>query len=324
MSVDVYQIGSTENGALDLACQRALPYLAAARAAGTRDVYRRAWQRWAKWCATMHAAPLQATPQTVAAYLAELAREGKSVASIKGALAAIVHVHRAEGDGTLGQQPAITSVMAGITRRSSRPIKRAAALKLDDLRTILADIDGHDLRALRDRALLLIGFFAALRRSELVALDVRCRAVGGQGSGRSSVDIQPEGLLVYLSGTKASAMTQTVAIPRRDDALCATRALETYMAAAGISYGALFRPVSKSGRLLARRLEATGVRHILAQRAAGEGFSPHSLRAGFITSAAEAAVPEHVIQRTSRHKSIEALRCYIRAGDPFNCAARHF
>ena len=147
--------------------------------------------------------------------------------------------------------------------RSSRPISRAAALEFEDLRAIIARIDGEDVRALRDRALLLVAFFGALRRSELVALDVAVNNVRG----RSSVEVRPEGLLVHLTGTKASAATQTVAIPRRADELCATAALERYLAAAGITNGPLFRAVSKAGRPLERRLEASSVRHILKQRA---------------------------------------------------------
>lgn len=205
--------------------------------------------------------------------------------------------------------------MGGIARRSSRPITRAAALELDRLRAIVADIDGNDVRALRDRALLLVGFFAALRRSELVGLDV---------SGRSYVEIRPEGPIVHLTATKASAATQSVCIPRRDDALCATTALERYLAATGIKHGPLFRAVSKAGRLLERRLEAGSVRHILKARAGGLKVSPHSLRSGFITSAAKADVPEHVIQRTSRHKSSDVLRSCIRGADTFtDCAASH-
>ena len=106
---------------------------------------------------------------------------------------------------------------------------------------------------------------------------------------------------------------------------CARRALwsSTWRAPASRT-GALFRAVSRGGRLLERRLDATAVRHILKQREGGRRFSPHSLRAGFITSAAKANVPEHVIQRTSRHKSVEALRGYIRGADTFQeCAARH-
>src|SRR5436190_2313099 len=107
-----YQIDSSENGALSLACQRAQPYVAAARARGTRDVYRRAFARWAAWCAAMHARPVPAAPEAIAAYLAELAVEGKSVASIKGALAAILYTHRAQPHGIETQAPAIVAVMA--------------------------------------------------------------------------------------------------------------------------------------------------------------------------------------------------------------------
>ena len=79
--------------------------------------------------------------------------------------------------------------------------------------------------------------------------------------------------------------------------------------------------MSKSGRLLCRRLDAASVRHILKVRA-GAVYSPHALRSGFITSAAKAGVPEHVIQATSRHKSVDVLRGYIRDADTFaDCAA---
>jgi integrase len=310
-----YQIDSSENGALSLACQKAQPYVAAARAAGTRRLYRSAFKRWAEWCAAMHTSPLPAEAETIAAYLAELARAGKSVATIKGALAAILYVHREQGHAIDSATPAIATVMAGITRRSSRPIRRAPALEIESLRSVIASISGSDLRSLRDRALLLIGFFGALRRSELVALDIK---------GRTFAEILPQGLILHLTATKASAATQSVCIPRRADELCATRAVEEYLATAGISHGPLFPAVSKAGRLLERRLDATSVRHILKARAGDRKLSPHSLRSGFITSAAKRGVPEHVIQATSRHKSADVLRSYIRAGDGFaGCAAHH-
>jgi integrase len=313
--VKPYQIESSENGALAMACQRAQPYVAAARAKGTRRLYARAFARWAHWCAAMHAPSLPAEPESIAAYLAELARDGKSVATIKGALAAILYLHRQQGHRVDSHAPAIAAVMAGITRRASRPIRRAPALELDGLRGVIADIEGEDLRALRDRALLLVGFFGALRRSELVALDIK---------GRTFVETLPQGLILHLTAPKASAATQSVCIPRRTDELCATRAVEQYLARTGIARGPLFRAISKGEKLLERRLDATSVRHILKARAGDRQVSPHSLRAGFITSAAKANVPEHVIQRTSRHKSVEALRGYIRGTDIFaDCAARH-
>ena len=124
-----YQFDSKRNGALSLAWQRAAPYMAAARTRGTREVYARAFRRWARWCEAMHTAPIAAAPEAIAAYLAELAAEGKSVASIKGALAAILHRHRLHCHRIDSQAPAIVTVMAGITRRASRPIKRAPACK---------------------------------------------------------------------------------------------------------------------------------------------------------------------------------------------------
>jgi site-specific recombinase XerD len=146
----------------------------------TRRLYDRAWARWAQWCSVMHASPLPAASEAVAAFLAELASAGKSVATVKGALAAIRFVHREAGHALGRNTRAIAAVMAGIARRSSRPIKRAAALKLDDMRSLVSAIGGEDVRSLRDRALLLVGFFGALRRSELVALDVAGNNVRAQ------------------------------------------------------------------------------------------------------------------------------------------------
>jgi integrase len=232
---------------------------------------------------------------------------------VKGALAAIQFVHREAGHTLSREARAIAAVLAGITRTSSRPIRHAAALELETLRGLIAGINGGDVRALRDRALLLVGFFGALRRSELVSLDVTVGKLGG----RSGLEICAHGLRVHVSASKASAETQTIVIPRRADALCATAAVERYLAAAAITRGPLFRAVSKGGRLLPRRFDAASVRHVLKARSGGSRFSPHSLRAGFITSAAKRSVPEHLIQRVSRHASAEVLRGYIRAGDDF-------
>ncbi|WP_291004278.1 tyrosine-type recombinase/integrase [Hyphomicrobium sp.] len=315
MPAKSYQLETEANGALNLACQRAQPFAAAARAAGTRRVYSGALKRWQAWCAEMHATALPAAPEAVAAYLAELARGGKAVSTITGALAAIKHAHASAGLALDPHSPAIAAVMAGIARCASRPLRRAAALDLETFRTLIARIDGTDVRALRDRALLLIGFFGALRRSELVSLDI---------GGRSRIDITAAGLILHLTDTKGQAATETLAIPRRQDALCAAAALERYLAATQLRRGPLFRAVNKAGRLGARRLDATSVRHILIARVGAPTFSPHSLRAGFITAAAQAGAPEHLIQRVSRHKSVNVLRGYIRAGEPFATSAAHY
>jgi integrase len=311
-----FQFDSNVNGALSMACQKATPYIAAARAHGTRRVYESAWRRWEAWCRLMHTDALPAAPEAIAAYLAELADAGRSLATIKGALASILFFHRQAGHALERRQPAIAAVMGGIARRVSRPIRHAAPLELKELRRVLAGIEGDSLCEVRDRALLLVGFFGALRRSEIAALDV---------TGRSPIEFTDNGLILHLTGTKGSAATQAIAIPRRNDELCAVRAVQSYLELSSITCGPLFRAINKGGRLSSRRLDGASVRHILMERfGRSAGFTPHSLRVGFITSAAEAGAPEHAIQRTSRHKSVEVLRGYIRAGDNFSKGAASY
>lgn len=143
-------------------------------------------------------------------------------------------------------------------------------------------------------------------------------------TGPSPIKIDRNGLVLQLTATKTSSATQTIVIPRRDDELCAASAVADYLVASGLNTGALFRAIHKGGVVSSRRLAASSVRHILKQRVAdAERISPHSLRAGFITSAARAGAPEEAIQRTSRHKSVEVLRSYIRPAEQYatNAAA---
>jgi len=304
--VDAELAELTPNGALDLALQKAQHFADAARADGTRRVYTAALAKWAEWATLHHVAPPDAEPNAVAAYLAALAREGKSLSSINVALSAIQRDCRAHGTVIDRKHPAIADTLRGIARHTATAVDRAAALDLPTLKRLVAALDGNDLRSLRDKALILLGFFGALRRSEIVAVELE---------GRSTFSISERGVVLKLSATKTSLTTEDVAIPRRSDEPCPVAALERYLEVSGITSGPLFRAVSKSGRLLDRGLDASSVRHILAQRLGAVGieptkFSPHSLRAVFITVAENARVPEHIIQRTSRHKSVEVLRSY--------------
>lgn len=302
------------NGALGLAIQKARHFTDAARSEGTQRVYTEALSRWTEWASLHHVAPHGPEPSALAAYLAALAREGKSLSSINVALSAIQRNCRGHGTIIDRKHPLIADTLRGIARRTATAVDRAEALDLPTLKSLISALEGNDLRSLRDRALILLGFFGALRRSEIVALEI---------DGRSTFAITDRGIVLKLSATKASLKTEDVAIPRRSDDLCPVAALECYLAASGITSGSLFCAVSKSGRILERGLEASSVRHILSQRLQGIGvepskFSPHSLRAGFVTAAENAKVPEHLIQRTSRHKSVEVLRSYIRVADAFN------
>lgn len=316
------ELANTEpNGTLNLAIQKAQHFTDAARSDGTQRVYAEAIAKWGEWAELHHTAPNAPTPEAIAAYLAALARDGKSVSSINVALSAVQRACRAHGWVIDRKHRAIADTLRGIARRTAKAVDRAEALDLPTLKRLVTPLAGNDLRSLRDKALVLLGFFGALRRSEIVSLEL---------DGRSTFTITDRGVLLKLSATKASLKTEEVAIPRRNDDFCPVAALERYLATSGITSGPVFRAISKSGRILDRGLDATSVRHILAQRLVAAGvepskFSPHSLRAGFITAAEKANVPEHLIQRTSRHRSVEVLRSYIRVADAFEeNAGRYF
>jgi site-specific recombinase XerD len=164
---------------------------------------------------------------------------------------------------------------------------------------------------LRDRALLLIGFGGALRRSELVALDVAdC--------------VENEiGLLVTIRGSKTDQERAgaTIAIARGDIA-CPVKALRTWLDAGGIDAGSIFRPINKAGTVRASRLTCRSVANIVKAYAGRAGFdartfSGHSLRAGFLTSAAGKGASIFKMMDVSRHKSVDTLRGYVRDAELF-------
>jgi site-specific recombinase XerD len=167
------------------------------------------------------------------------------------------------------------------------------------------------LSGLRDRALLLLGFAGAFRRSELVALDV------------ADIEETQTGLLVTIrrSKTDQEAMGRTIAITRGDVA-CPVKALREWLNAAGIESGALFRPINKSGTVATTRLTCRSVANIVKEYAGRAGFdaaifSAHSLRSGFLTSAAAKGASIFKMMDQSGHKSIDTLRGYVRDAELF-------
>jgi integrase len=314
MALKAFQIETNANGALAMALQKAQVFADAAQAEGTKRVYAGAFRQWQEWCASMHIDPIAGSHEAMAAWIASLAHAGKSTSRINVCLAAVLHAHAQRGRDLDARHPLIRAVTAGIARRASRPIKRARPLEIGHLREIIRAITGQDLRALRDRALLLIAFWAALRRSEAVQLDL---------TGKSPLKITPEGLVLHLTGTKGQPKTQQIFVPRTGDDICPVAAVERYVETASIKEGPLFRAITKVGNLVQRRLDSASVTHILKSRLGTRAaeFSAHTLRAGFITSAARAGVPEHAIARTSRHRSTSALRAYIRPANGFEESA---
>jgi len=293
--------------------EQAAAFARNARSENTRRAYRAAWQDFATWCEERGAVALPATPAVVGLYLTDRATTHK-VASLRLRVAAIRQAHALAGHSIDTGARACREVLAGIVRTlGTAPVKREAAVVEIVRETVRALAQMNGLRPLRDRALLLVGFAAALRRSELVALDW------------ADVAFTAEGMVLTIRRAKTDQDGQgaELGIPfGRASLTCPVATLRAWLEAAGISDGPIFRSVNKAGRV-ADRLSDRAVALIVKAAVAAAGYDPtvysgHSLRSGFCTSAARAGVPEAHIQNQSRHKSLPVLRGYIRRGSLFN------
>lgn len=282
-----------------------------ARAPNTRRAYKADGAHFARWCAAQGLVALPATPETIGLYLA--AHETRlSVATLTRRLSAIAVAHRMAGFALDTRHPDIASVMRGLRNRHGSAQRHAEALTIPRLRQVLACL-GDGLGDRRDRALLLIGTAAALRRSELVALDL------------ADITVQPEGLRLVIRRSKTDQGGEGAVLPvnRTGRPTCPAAAFEAWVAAAGISEGAVFRGVDRHGRL-GGRLSGQAVALIVQRRARAAGldapgsYAGHSMRAGFATSAAQAGMGELRIARQTRHASLGSLKRYVRDGQLFS------
>ncbi|MDF2689740.1 MAG: integrase [Microvirga sp.] len=288
-------------------------YADASRAASTRDLYRRDIARFAAWCRARGLEALPATPAVVATYLASLAEAGLQPPTLTGRMAAIAWAHRQAGHVPPQKRDdaaPLLEVMSGIRRSRTTPVKKARAAEADILARMLDVLPPDSLRATRDRAILAVGMAAALRRSEIVALAVEDLA------------FRPEGLLLRIRASKTDQAGEgaVVAIPH-GRAIRPVELLRAWLEAAGIESGPVFRSFAKSGRVRETAMCDRDVSRLVSRTAAAAGlpagFSGHSLRAGFITSAARQGVTVFRIREVSRHKSMQVLAGYVREAEAF-------
>ena len=281
-------------------------------APATLRAYKADWQHYADWCARTGFAPVPAEPATVGAYLASMAGT-HAPTTIRRRLSAISKMHRFNDLPWNPAHRAIQEPLQGLLRTHGRPVEKAAALTLDIIRQLVATCD-RSACGRRDRALLLIGFAGALRRSELASLRAEDVAVVAGGLR----------LRIRRSQTDKAGQGAEIGLPPGQHAeTCPVRACEAWQAVAKRKAGPLFRPISKGGRIGDAALHPDAIRRILARRAgmAGltlDGFarlSPHGLRAGFITEAYAKGARDEDIMCHSRHRDLRTMRGYVqRAG----------
>ncbi len=275
-------------------------YADRAQAPNTTRAYTSDWQAFTRW-ADEHGLPsMPADPATCALYLTAIAQTGLKLATIRRRAAAITRAHRASHHPTPLADPRVKSVLEGIARTHGQPPRKKAGLDRDQLVAVIAAIDPTTTAGLRDRALLLTGFALALRRSELVSLQVE------------DLKPHPDGLLVTLNRSKTDQHSHGhtfLLAPGKTAQACPVTALHAWIDHAQLTHGPIARRRSRSGRVL-DPLTPQSIPLIIRRRLAAAGlpgvnlddYAGHSLRSGFATQAARDGYTPTQIRHVTRHK----------------------
>jgi site-specific recombinase XerD len=309
MPDELVPAGST---ALAAAIGAAAEFAQAAKAKNTLRGYAADWRHFSTWCESVGFTPLPAHPGQVTAYLGALAARGTKTKTIERRITAIRHYHLQAGHENPCLHAGVKATLHGIRRTiSTRPAKKAA-LTADLVTKAIRKIPENSGRLidLRDRALLLLGFAGALRRSELVAFDV------------GDVARHAKGIVLTLRRSKTDQAGAGIAkaIPH-GHRLKAVAALDAWLAAAAITSGPLFRAV-RGAAVKDKRLGDKQVARIVKKRFAAIGLDAaalagHSLRSGFITSASDAGAGLAKIAGHAGHAKIDTTLGYVQVSDAF-------
>lgn len=288
--------------ALQFLVEQADENLHNALAKNTRTAYRNQWNRFIAWCGAMDLPPFPTEEKVLLIYLTHLVERGAAASTITQAYSAIREHHRMNDAEPPSLDGKLYRSWTGARKKASRgrKIKKAKALTPEDLKTAACAASGG--LAARDKAMLLIGWCAALRSAEIRALD------------QGDIEVSDEGMRVQIRQSKTDqwGAGHEIGIARASHPeVCPIQAWLDYQDEADPERAPAF--VSKNQR----RLTHEDVTRILRRnmRRAGldvEGYSAHSLRAGCITAAARAGHSLEAIQRQSRHKSLEVLLGYVR------------
>ena len=293
-----------------------------AQAPATRKAYKSDMDIFTAWANDHNLEPLPAAPETIVLYLTHLYDLGRASSTIVRVVTAIAQAHRGAAFPSRPSpttDPRVGEVLKGIQRKQGTAQRQARPLIITELKKVIDTIQ-PDMIGTRDKALLLVGWASALRRSELMALNV------------GDLEFCDKGLIITIrrSKTDQTGKSEKLGLPEVDSAYCPVKAVRKWIELARIKRGAVFVRVGTQGQdkwfvplEKPARLSTRSVSYLIKRRVKAAGLKPdrysgHSLRAGFITSAAEIGTPEHLIMDHTRHRSAKVLRGYIRTGQLFN------
>ena len=282
----------------------------------TVRAYKSDFKDFGLFCAQNGFKSLPSEPKIVSLYLTYLSTKDAKISTLKRRLVSIGIIHRLKGHYLDTKHPSIIENLMGIKRRKGSIQKRKKPILIRDLKLIINVIDEKkikDIKKLRDRSIILIGFSGGFRRNEIVSLDYE------------DLDFVEEGLKIQIRKSKTDQFGEGLvkALPYFDNSqYCPVISIKKWLELSKITSGSVFRRFVKGSKLSENRLTDQTVALLIKEylQLAGidnKNYSGHSLRSGFATSAAESGAEERNIMAMTGHKSTEMVRRYIREANLF-------
>jgi site-specific recombinase XerD len=290
--------------------------LKSSKANNTVRAYKSDFNDFGLFCTKNGFKSLPSEPKIVSLYLTHLATKDAKMSTIKRRLVSIGVIHKLKGHYLDTKHPAIIENIMGIKRRKGSSQEAKKPLLISSLKKLINVIDKQkkeEIKKLRDRSIILIGFSGGFRRNEIVSLDY------------NDLDFVPEGLKINLRRSKTDQFGEghTKALPYFDSTqYCPVVSIKKWIEISKITSGPLFRRFSKGSKLSNNRLTDQTVALLIKgylnlSGMDSKNYSGHSLRSGFATSAAESGVDERSIMAMTGHKSTEMVRRYIKEANLF-------
>jgi site-specific recombinase XerD len=286
------------------------------RANNTVRAYKSDFKDFGLFCVKNGFKSLPSEPKIVSLYLTYLSTKNVKISTLKRRLVSIGAVHKLKGYYLDTKHPSIIENIMGIKRRKGSVQKAKKPLLINNLKLIINVIDQQkkeEIKKLRDRSIILIGFSGGFRRNEIVSLDFE------------DLDFVEEGLKINIKKSKTDqfGLGALKALPYfANSQYCPVITLKKWLKISNINSGPVFRRFTKGYKLMENRLTDQTVALLIKEylKLAGidsKNYSGHSLRSGFATSAAESGVEERNIMAMTGHKSTEMVRRYIKEANLF-------
>lgn len=293
---------------------QAAAYAKASKAGNTVRAYSSDWAAFCEFCQSEGVAALPASPLTVAAWVSSMAGS-MAAATIRRRLASVSQAHKIVGHESPTSSVAVKSTLKGVLNVHGSKTRKAAPVRARNLRRLVADAP-ETAKEARDQALILLGFFGAFRRSELVALDLE------------DLTFTDEGVTVSIrrSKTDQQGKGRTIGVPAAPGSQgCPVKALRNHLKVSGFTSGPVFRRLNRWGQSGAR-LAAESVADLLKAKAEDMGLDPaevsgHSLRRGYVTEAYASGAETPEIQAVTGHKSIQVMAGYYQEANLYRNAS---